>query len=113
MIDRRHDLPVCRQAQLVGISRGTVYYHSESIPESDLRLLRRIDELHLEHPFAGSRMLRDMLRQERQRRASACGHADAPHGHRGDLPQAPHEPPAPGAPIYRYLLRGLAIERAN
>ena len=55
MIDRTHELPVKRQAELVGISRSTVYYHPEPVPESDLRLMRRIDELHLELPFAGSR----------------------------------------------------------
>jgi putative transposase len=60
MIDREHELPIKRQAKLVGISRGTVYYHPEPIPQADLALMRRIDELHLEHPFAGSRMLRDL-----------------------------------------------------
>lgn len=62
MIDRTHELPVKRQAELVGISRGTVYYHPEPVSEAELALMRRIDELHLEHPFAGSRMLRDFLR---------------------------------------------------
>ncbi len=56
------DLPVKRQAQLLSISRGAVYYHPEPIPEAELALMRRIDELHLEYPFAGSRMLRDLLR---------------------------------------------------
>ena len=46
----------------MGISRGSVYYESEPISDADLELMRRIDELHLEHPFAGSRMLRDFLR---------------------------------------------------
>ena len=61
MIDRDHELPVKRQAELVGISRGSVYYHPEPVSQADLALMRRIDELHLEHPFAGSRMLRDLL----------------------------------------------------
>lgn len=61
MIDRTHELPVKRQAQLLDISRGTVYYQREPVNQTDLSLMRRIDELHLEHPFAGSRMLRDML----------------------------------------------------
>ena len=60
MIDRTHTLPVKRQAELVGISRGTVYYHPEPVSALDQRLMRRIDELHLELPFAGSRMLRDL-----------------------------------------------------
>src|SRR5690606_31527889 len=64
MIDRTHELAVKRQAELLNISRGSVYYHPEPISEADLALMRRIDELHLEHPFAGSRMLRDMLRRE-------------------------------------------------
>ena len=62
MIDRNHELPVKRQAELVGISRGTIYYEPEPVSQAELALMRRIDELHLEHPFAGSRMLRDFLR---------------------------------------------------
>ena len=61
MIDRTHRLPVKRQAELLAISRGTVYYHPEPVSAADLALMRRIDELHLEHPFAGARMLRDFL----------------------------------------------------
>ena len=62
MIERDHELPIKRQAQLLGISRGTAYYRPEPVSEADLVLMRSIDELHLEHPFAGSRMLRDLLR---------------------------------------------------
>jgi putative transposase len=58
MIDRTHDLPVVRQAELLELARSSVYYEPQPISESDLRLMRRIDELHLEHPFAGARMLR-------------------------------------------------------
>ena len=64
MIDSTHKLPVVRQVQLLDLSRSSVYYLPQPIPESDLRLMRRIDELHLEHPFAGARMLRDMLKLE-------------------------------------------------
>ena len=42
MIDRSHELPVRRQAQLLGISRGTVYYRPEPISEAEQRLMRRI-----------------------------------------------------------------------
>ena len=52
MIDRNHPLPMTRQAQIVNISRGSVYYESEPVSEADLELMRRIDELHLELPFA-------------------------------------------------------------
>ena len=64
MIDRTHKLPVTRQAELLNVSRGSVYYLPKPMSTADLRLMRRIDALHLEHPFAGSRMLRGLLRQE-------------------------------------------------
>ena len=64
MIDRGHRLPLTCQAKAVGISRGSVYYQPRSISGADLQLMRRIDELHLDHPFAGGRMMRDLLRQE-------------------------------------------------
>ena len=64
MIDKAHDLPVVRQAQLLELSRSSIYYQPQPIPEDDLWLMRRIDELHLEHPFAGARMLCDMLKLE-------------------------------------------------
>ena len=59
MIDRDDRLSVTRQAQLLGISRGSVYYLPRPVSDSDLALMRRLDELHLEHPFMGARMLRD------------------------------------------------------
>jgi len=59
MIDRKHTLPIARQAELLGISRGAVYYLPQPVSAADLRLMRRIDELHLEHPFLGARLLRD------------------------------------------------------
>ena len=64
MIDRSHTLPLVRQARELGISRGSVYYLPKPVSAADLAIMRRIDELHLEFPFAGSRMLRDLLRQE-------------------------------------------------
>ena len=64
MIDRDHDLSITRQASLVGVSRGAVYYLPRPLSQADLALMRRLDELHLEHPFMGARMLRDQLRRE-------------------------------------------------
>ena len=61
MIDRSHALPLARQAEALGISRGSVYYVPRPASAADLTLMRRMDELHLEFPFAGSRMLRDLL----------------------------------------------------
>jgi putative transposase len=64
MIDRSHGLPVVQQAKVLGISRGSVYYRPRPVSAEDLAIMRRMDELHLEFPFAGSRMLRDLLRAE-------------------------------------------------
>ena len=114
MIDRTHKLPVVRQVQLLDLSRSSVYYLPQPTSDNDLRLMRRIDELHLESPFAGARMLRDMLRLEEvevgrkhvstlmkkmgieaiYRKANASRRNQA---HR----------------IYPYLLRQLTIDRPN
>ena len=72
MIDRAHDLPLTRQAKALGISRGSVYYLPAPVSAADLAVMRRIDELHLEYPFAGSRMLRDLLNCGGHRRSAAC-----------------------------------------
>jgi putative transposase len=64
MTDRAHGLPLSAQAKALGISRGSVYYLARPTSDADLVLMRRIDELHLEHSFAGSWMLRDMLKAE-------------------------------------------------
>jgi len=64
MIDRTHDLPVSRQCQILSLTRSTAYYRPQETSEAELVLMRRIDELHLVYPFAGSRMLRDLLKQE-------------------------------------------------
>ena len=64
MIDRSHALPITKQAKALGISRGRIDYLPRPVPAADLAIMRRMDELHLEFPFAGSRMLRDLLNQE-------------------------------------------------
>jgi putative transposase len=64
MINRDHKLPLSRQAELLNISRGTIYYKSRDVSVADLNIMRRLDALHLDYPFAGSRMLRDMLARE-------------------------------------------------
>src|SRR5258707_2997388 len=61
MIDRDHKLPLSRQAALLRLGRGSLYYRPRPVSAADLAVMRRIDELHLNHPFAGSRMLRDLL----------------------------------------------------
>ncbi len=69
MIDREHDLPLTRQATVLRISRGSVYYLPRPVLATDLELMRRLDRLHLEFPFAGSRMLRGLLVAEGARSA--------------------------------------------
>jgi putative transposase len=114
MIDRDHALPIKRQAELVGISRGQVYYLARATCEADQRLMKRIDALHLEHPFAGSRMLRDLLAREgvavgRRHVATLMRLMGIEALYRKPNTSKKH----PGHKVYPYLLRGLAIERAN
>lgn len=73
MIDRGHDLPLGRQAELLGLSRSTLYYEPRPVPAAELAIMRRIDALHLEYPFAGSRMLRDLLRGEGEAGQGSAG----------------------------------------
>ena len=64
MIDRQHPLPVVRQCNILGIARASFYYTPRAVSAADLALMRQIDRLHLAHPFAGSRVLRDLLGQD-------------------------------------------------
>ncbi len=114
MIDRSHSLPLTRQARELGISRGSIYYLPKPVSAADLAIMRRIDELHLEFPFAGSRMLRDLLRQEgtrigRQHVATLMKKMAIEAIYR----RPNTSKPAPGHKIYPYLLRKLAIVRPN
>jgi putative transposase len=114
MIDHSHALPLTRQAQALGISRGSIYYLPRPVPAADLVIMRRMDELHLEFPFAGSRMLRDLLTQEGvdigRRHVSTLMK-------RMGLEPLYRKPntskPTPGHKIYPYLLRGMTIDRPN
>ena len=64
MIDRTHELPLTRQARVLKLSRSSLYYRPRPVTAADLAVMRRIDALHLDYPFAGSRMLRDLLNAE-------------------------------------------------
>jgi hypothetical protein len=112
MIDRSSVLPLVAQARQLGISRGSIYYLPRAVPEADLAIMRRIDELHLLYPFAGSRMLRDLLRQEGM---SAGRLHVATLMKRMGLEAIYRRPntskPAPGHKVYPYLLRKLAVTR--
>ena len=92
MIDREHDLPITRQAEVLSISRGSVYYLPRPVPEADLAIMRRLDRLHLEFPFAGSRMLRGLLAGRGvQDRPPSRQDADAADGDRGALSPSAHD----------------------
>lgn len=114
MIDRGHALSITRQAEALGISRGSVYYLPRPVSDADLKLMRRIDELHLEYPFAGARMLRDLLRTEGYKAGRKhIGTLMAKMGIEA-LYRRPNTSRAhPAHLVYPYLLRGLSIERAN
>lgn len=114
MIDREHDLPIKRQAQLLDISRSSVYYQPRPVRPATLALMRRIDELHLELPFAGSRMLRDLLAldgaragRHRIRRLMRIMGIEALYRKKNTSAKHPQHP------VYPYLLRDLRIDKPN
>jgi putative transposase len=114
MIDREHPLSITRQAELLGMSRGSVYYLPRPTSAAELALMRRIDELHLEYPFMGARMLRRQL----QREGVAVGRRHIATlmqrmGIEALAPQPGTSQRAPGHKIYPYLLRRLPIVRSN
>ena len=114
MIDREHDLALTRQAKILKLSRSGLYYRPRPVPPADLAVMRRIDELHLDYPFAGSRMLRDLLRGEgveigRQRVARMMKRMGIEALYR----RPNTSKPTPGHKIYPYLLRCVAVERPN
>ena len=114
MIDRHHPLPISKQAKAIGISRGSVYYLPRPVSEQDQKLMKKIDRLHLEYPFAGSRMLRDFLRQDRIKVGRK--HVATLMKRMGieALYRKPRTTkPGAGHKIYPYLLRNLSIDRPN
>jgi putative transposase len=114
MIDKTHELPLTAQCRLLGIARGCAYYRPVPVPEADLRLMRRIDELHLAFPFFGSRRLRVKLREDgfdvgRRHLATLMrrmGIEAIYRKPRTSISNRQHR-------IYPYLLRDLTIERPN
>jgi putative transposase len=114
MIDRDHDLPITKQAGVLNISRGSVYYKPRPVPDADLAIMHRLDRLHLEFPFAGSRMLRGLLAAEGYKIGRR--HVKTLMRRMGieALYRRPRtSKPAPGHKIYPYLLRGIEIARPN
>ena len=114
MIDRGHALSVTKQAESIGISRSTVYYQPRPVSAQDLALMREIDALHIEFPFAGARMLRSLLAAKGHRIGRR--HVKTLMRRMGieALYRRPRTTkPAPGHKIFPYLLRGLEITRPN
>jgi putative transposase len=114
MIDRSHPLPITRQAEALGIARSTIYAVPRPIPERDLQLMKRMDRLHLQMPFAGARMLRDLLALEgikvgRKHVATLMQRMGVEALYRKPRTTRTH----PQHRIYPYLLRGLTIDRPN
>ena len=114
MIDRTHHLSLTKQAAALGISRGSVYYQPQPVSERDQKLMNRIDRLHLECPFAGARMLRDLLNAEgfkvgRKHVASLMRKMGIEALYRKPKTTQRH----PEHRVYPYRLRGLSIDRPN
>jgi len=114
MIDRSHEFALTRQAQVLKLSRGSVYYQARPVSAADLAIMRRMDKLHLDYPFAGSRMLRDLLRGE----GVAIGRAHVITLMKRMRIEAIYRrpntsKPAPGHKIHPYLLRGLVVDRPD
>lgn len=114
MIDREHELPVSKQAKVLNISRGSVYYLPRPVPEHDLALMRRIDELHMDYPFAGSRMMQGLLKQEgfavgRKHTATLMKKMGIEALYRRPRTSKP----GPGHKIYPYLLKQMKVDRPN
>lgn len=114
MIDRSHALPVTRQARELGISRGSVYYLPRPTSVADLAIMRRLDELHMDFPFAGSRMLRDLLAAEGVKVGRLHVSTLMKKMAIEAIYRRPNtSKPAPAHKVYPYLLRKLAVTRPN
>jgi len=114
MIDRSHDLPIAKQAKALGLSRGSIYYLPRPVSAADLAVMRRMDELHLDCPFAGSRMLRDLLHAEGVKIGRR--HVSTLMKRMGieAIYRKPNtSKPARGHKIYPYLLGKMQVIRPN
>jgi putative transposase len=114
MINREHKMSLVHQTKLLGFSRGSVYYSTRPVSDDNLALMRRIDELHLDYPFAGSRMLQWLLKAEGLRTERL--HVATLMKRMGieAIYRRPNtSKPAPGHKVNPYLLRKLALTRPN
>lgn len=114
MMDRQHNLSLTRQSRLLGISRGSIYYKPRPTSQADLSIMRRIDELNMEYPFAGSRMLKGLLRQRGLHGwPPARGHVDETMEIEAIYRRPNTSKPHPEHKIYPYLLRNVVVARPN
>ena len=118
MIDpEQPELSVRRQCELLKVSRSGLYYEPEPTSPDELALMRGIDELHLKHPFYGSRKLSDVLRKEgreaNRKRIQRLMRLMRLMGLEAMVPKPNTTEPHPEHVKYPYLLRGLAISRVN
>jgi len=114
MIDREHALSISRQSEALKISRGSVYYLPRAVSAVDLAIMRRLDQLHLEFPFAGSRMLRGLLAGEGIKVGRRHVRTLMKRMGIEALYRRPRTTkPEPGHKIYPYLLRDKEITRPN
>ena len=114
MIDREHSLPLTRQAEMLDLSRSSLYYEAKGPSQTEVDLMSEIDRLHMEYPFAGARMLRDML----MRRGYRVGRRHVARLMRVMGIQALYRERSTtkrhlGHAVFPYLLRNLTIERPN
>ncbi len=114
MIDRGHTLPLTRQSQILELSRSSLYYEAVPVSVRDLELMRLIDEIHLKHPYMGSRSIRDQLQDMghqvgRQHVSTLMNKMGIAAIYRKPSLSKPH----PDHKVYPYLLRNLDISRAN
>jgi putative transposase len=114
MVNREHELSISRQAKLLEISRGSVYYTHTPVSEADLKLMRRMDAMHLQYPWMGSRKLRDQLNREgfqvgRVHISTLMKKMSIEALYRRPNTSKRH----PGHKVYPYLLRGMKIDQAN
>ena len=114
MIDRGCGLPLSRQCELLGVSQSSQYYAAKGESAENLALMRRLDELHLEHPFYGSRQMARHLRRERV----ATGRHRVRRLMRLMGMEAVYRRPRTSAAnpehrVYPYLLRDLVIDRPD
>ena len=114
MIDRTHALPLTRQARVLKLSRSSLYYRPRPVSAADLAVMRRMDTLHLDHPFAGSRMLRDMLNGEGVKIGREHVKTLMKRMRIEALYRRPNtSKPTLGHKIYPYLLRDISVNRPN